>query len=69
VVSDSFTGMTRVQRAQAINKLLAPQYEKGLHALSQQSYTSLEWQKFASKLDHDSPPCSGGPQDKVIKKD
>ena len=34
IVSDAFTGMSRVDRQRAINKALAAEFDTGLHALS-----------------------------------
>lgn len=43
VVSDDFLGMTRVQRHQAINAVLTPLFERGLHALSLTLSTPSEY--------------------------
>ncbi len=34
IVSDAFSGLSRVARHRAINELLRPQFEAGLHALA-----------------------------------
>lgn len=34
IVSDSFTGLTRVERSRAVNTALASEFTGGLHALS-----------------------------------
>ncbi len=59
VVSDAFNGISRVQRHQKINGLLAQELQGGVHALSMQTLTSDEWsQKNGTVMA--SPACMGG---------
>ena len=55
LVSDDFAGKTRVQRQGAINKLLAVEFENGLHALSMRLLTPEEFEKQESAFL--SPDC------------
>ena len=59
VVSDSFLGLSRVDRQRLIHDLLKAELNSGLHALSQRTLTSQEWEKMNSQ-DFMSPDCKGG---------
>lgn len=57
MVSEHFTGLTKVRRQQAVYKVLAelmPQF----HALGLHTYTPEEWQ--AVEKAPESPKCGGG---------
>jgi BolA family transcriptional regulator, general stress-responsive regulator len=58
VVSDTFTGLSRVARHRRMNALAADELASGLHALSLQAFTHEEWAAQAPV--HASPPCLGG---------
>lgn len=60
IVSDSFKGQSRVERQQAIYKVLSEELKSGVHALSQRAYTTEEWEKEKRKLNFVSPECLGG---------
>lgn len=60
IVSDHFQGLSRIERQQAIYKVLSDELKSGVHALSQRVYTSQEWQKEKNKLNFVSPECLGG---------
>lgn len=60
IVSESFKGLSRVERQQAIYKVLSEELKKGVHALSQRAYTPEEWEKEKHKLNFVSPECLGG---------
>ena len=55
LVSDDFLGQTRVQRQGMVNKLLAGEFESGLHALSMKLLTGEEFEKQGSAFS--SPDC------------
>ena len=59
VVSDRFSGQTRVARHQTINALLADELATGVHALSMQTHTAAEWQQRDGRT-FTSPDCLGG---------
>lgn len=45
IVSDEFSGLSRVRRQQRINAILKERFDSGeLHALSMQTFTADEWQ-------------------------
>lgn len=45
VVSTQFNLLSRIQRHRLVQKILANEFESGLHALSLFLYTSEEWQQ------------------------
>lgn len=59
VVSDAFDGISRVQRHQKINRILAAELNGGIHALSMQTLTADEWSKKNGSV-MASPACLGG---------
>ena len=59
VVSDAFDGISRVQRHQKINGILADELNGGVHALSMQTLTTDEWAKKNGAV-MASPACLGG---------
>ncbi|MGS2716968.1 BolA family protein [Eionea flava] len=58
IVSDLFAGLRPVQRQQKVYKVLADELAAGVHALSMQTLTPVEWQASPIKLS--SPQCMGG---------
>ncbi len=62
VVSEHFANLSRVQRHQAIHRVLMAEFEGGLHALSIHAMTVDEWE--ASEKSHTKPPpCLSGRKD------
>ncbi len=61
LISEQFTGLTRIARHRMINQLLAEELKAGLHALSLHLYTRAEWQK-QEKTIVPSPACHDGYQ-------
>lgn len=59
VVSDAFDKLSRVERHQAVNGILARELENDLHALSMETLTADEWERRGGKT-FDSPLCLGG---------
>jgi len=59
VVSEHFAGKMLVARHREINKLLAEEFNQGLHALALHTMTPEEWFKKGGSSP-DSPPCLGG---------
>jgi stress-induced morphogen len=59
VVSDQFSGLSRVERQRKIYSLLDSEFKSGLHALTVKAMTPEEWQKNGAG-DFISPECLGG---------
>jgi BolA protein len=59
IVSPAFEGMSRVERHQKVNGILAQELENGLHALSMETLTGPEWEQRGGKT-MASPKCLGG---------
>lgn len=59
VVSLQFINLTRIERHRLLNKLLAEEFDLGLHALSLHLYTPEEWEKN-NKTVLKSPSCRDG---------
>ena len=55
IVSDEFSGQSRVQRQRILNGLLKDEFEQGLHALTMRLLTSEEYQAQVSQFQ--SPNC------------
>jgi acid stress-induced BolA-like protein IbaG/YrbA len=45
IVSEEFSGMTRIQRQQRVNKTLGERMTGEIHALSMKTFTPHEWQE------------------------
>jgi len=60
VVSDVFAGKSRVDRSRLVNDLLKPEMSRGLHALSQRTFTLGEWDQVKDTFEMVSPECRGG---------
>ena len=58
IVSEMFAGLRLVQRQQKVYEVLAAELAGGIHALSMQTLTAVEWKASPIKLT--SPPCLGG---------
>lgn len=59
VVSESFVGLTRVERQRKIYSLLDSEFKSGLHALTVRAMTPEEWEKNGAE-GFISPECMGG---------
>lgn len=57
VVSAAFDGLNRVQRQQMVYAGLKELFDKGLHAVSQATFSPEEWKKNPQV--HSSPACGG----------
>ncbi len=57
LVSAAFDGLSRIDRQRKINDLLKPEFQSGLHALTQRLLTPGEWEKTKASLDFVSPDC------------
>ncbi|MEZ0390702.1 MAG: BolA family protein [Pseudobdellovibrionaceae bacterium] len=57
VVSEKFSGLSRVDRQRAVANLFDPERALGLHALSQRTFTPSEWAELKDKLTLQSPAC------------
>ncbi len=60
VASDSFSGLSKVERHQKIYSILGYEFNKGLHALSIRAYTLTEWEIEKNHSNFVSPDCLGG---------
>jgi BolA protein len=59
VVSEGFSGQGLVHRHRQINRLLAEEFQGGLHALALHTMTPEEWFEKGG-LAPESPQCMGG---------
>ncbi|MCG8426344.1 MAG: BolA/IbaG family iron-sulfur metabolism protein [Chromatiales bacterium] len=59
IVTDKFSGQMLVARHRQVNKLLAEQFEQGLHALALHTMTPDEYSAKGG-VAPDSPQCMGG---------
>lgn len=59
MVSDGFSGKSKVARHQAVYAALAAPFQEGLHALALHLYTLEEWQHL-NEQSPASPNCMGG---------
>ena len=57
LVSDSFSGLSRVKRHQAIYRVLADEMAGPIHALALHLHSPQEWQKQSGNIPA-SPECS-----------
>lgn len=51
-VSSKFIDLSRIARHRLVNRLLANEFELGMHALSMHLYTPDEWEKTKRFLNH-----------------
>ena len=58
IATGAFEGKSRIDRHRAINALLKPELERGLHALTLSTFSENEWS--ASPQVMASPACLGG---------
>ena len=58
IVSDIFAGLRPVQRQQRVYQVLSEELAGGIHALTMQTLTRVEWK--ASPIKVSSPQCMGG---------
>lgn len=56
LVSEQFSGQSRIMRHRWLNTLLEAELKSGLHALSLHLYTPQEWEKQREKM-LNSPAC------------
>lgn len=59
VASEFFTGLSRIERHQRVNAILADELRDDLHALSIQAFTPEEWRARGGET-FSSPQCLGG---------
>lgn len=59
IVSKAFEKLSLVQRHQKVNGILAEELKHGVHALSMETLTGLEWEDRGGKT-MASPQCRGG---------
>jgi|FLYM01.1.fsa_nt_gi BolA-like protein 1 len=61
IVSEKFSGLSRIERHQKVNLELTEEFGRGLHALSLRALTPEEFEKM-SPQDFKSPECAHKPQ-------
>jgi len=59
VVSESFEGVSLIDRHRMVNEALAHELANGVHALSIQAKTPKQWDLSGQKV-QDTPACRGG---------
>lgn len=59
VVSETFAGVSRVDRHRHVNTILADELRDHVHALSLQTFTPAEWRE-RGETTFGSPDCMGG---------
>lgn len=59
IVSEAFGTSALLERQRLVNQLLREEFQSGLHALSQHTWTPAEWEARGGRLPK-SPPCLGG---------
>jgi BolA protein len=60
VVSSLFDGKSRVERSRMVMNLLDEERARGLHALSQKTFTPQEWSLVKDQFKLEAPACHGG---------
>lgn len=60
IVSDAFTGKSRIDRQRLVNEALKAELQSGLHALTQRTLSPEDWDKQKATLQFESPECLGG---------
>jgi stress-induced morphogen len=60
IVSEAFTGKSRIDRQRLVNDALKSELQSGLHALTQRTLSPDEWEKQKATLQFESPECLGG---------
>ncbi|MAE72475.1 MAG: BolA family transcriptional regulator [Bdellovibrionaceae bacterium] len=58
IVSEQFSGQSRVQRSRQVHQALADLMANPIHALSTRLFTPSEWAAKKDQLDPGSPPCA-----------
>lgn len=58
LVSEKFSGISRVQRQRMVNEVIKDELAGPVHAFSQRTYTPEEWGKVSGVVA--SPNCRGG---------
>jgi BolA protein len=59
IVSDSFKGVSLVERHRTIHEILREELQEDLHALSLRTHTLDEWKTIQGSVPQP-PPCLGG---------
>jgi stress-induced morphogen len=60
IVSELFSGKSRMERQRAVYECLKSELESGLHALTLKTLTPMEWNDQKESLQFKSPECRGG---------
>jgi BolA family transcriptional regulator, general stress-responsive regulator len=59
IVAEEFNNLPKIARHRMLNKLLAAEFNSGLHALSLHLYTATEWED-SKRIAIKSPSCLDG---------
>jgi stress-induced morphogen len=57
IVSEKFQGLSRVDRQRKVSGLFQTEFDEGLHAFSQKTFTPTEWEASKDKLTLTTPNC------------
>jgi stress-induced morphogen len=57
IVSEKFEGLSRVDRQRKVSGLFKIEFDEGLHAFSQKTFTPTEWESSKDKLTLTTPNC------------
>lgn len=60
LVSDAFSGLSRVDRQRRVMDLFDEERGRGLHALTLRVMTPQEWEPIKDSFQMQSPACAGG---------
>ena len=60
LVSNAFSGQSRVQRQRQVYAALDAEIQQGLHALTMRTLTPDEWDQADGNIKNESPRCYGG---------
>lgn len=60
IVSESFKAASRIDRQRLVNQCLVEEFQQGLHALTQRTFTPEEWDQVKDQFQMQSPECLGG---------
>jgi stress-induced morphogen len=59
VISPKFEGVSRLDRSRMVSELFDEERARGLHALTQKTFTPAEWEKIKDSFEYDPPACRG----------
>lgn len=60
IVSDAFSGKSRIQRHRQVYAALGEELKAGVHALTMKTLTPDEWDAAGGEVENPAPKCRGG---------